>query len=147
MKILIINGPNLNMLGLREENLYGKDTLKEIINYTNNRFIDTAIELEWTQSNIEGEIINSIQSVIDKNYSGIIINPGGYTHTSIAIYDALKIVNPKLIIIEAHLTNISAREDFRNHTLTGKAATAIISGLGKETYYVAVQSIIELTKE
>jgi 3-dehydroquinate dehydratase-2 len=138
-KFLIINGPNLNMLSKREPDLYGNDSLEDIINYTAQKLKDENLSLEWFQSNIEGEIICRIQKAFEADdYNCLIINPAGYTHTSVAIYDALKLM--KCPIIEVHLTNTHKREEFRQSKLTSKAASAIIEGLGKNSYLVAIKS-------
>lgn len=114
MKILVINGPNINMLGMREKNIYGNKSYEEICNllYKNAKQLDICLNI--VQSNIEGEIINHIQNAYDK-YDGIVINPGAYTHYSIAIYDALKAV--EIPAVEVHISNIQAREDFRKNPL------------------------------
>jgi len=136
-KFLIINGPNLNMLGKREPEVYGKDSLDEIIEETNQKLNGLA-ELHWYQSNLEGEIVSRIQGAFSQGYDALIINPGGYAHTSVAIHDALKIL--KIPVIEVHLSQVYKREEFRHTLLTAKAATAIITGLGKDVYHVAVTS-------
>jgi 3-dehydroquinate dehydratase-2 len=138
-KFLIINGPNLNMLSKREPEVYGTDSLDDIIAYTTQKLLTEKISLEWFQSNIEGEIITRIQQAYETNdYTCIIINPAGYTHTSVAIYDALLLI--KCPIIEVHLTNTTKREEFRHSKLTSRAASAIIEGLGKNSYLVAIKS-------
>jgi 3-dehydroquinate dehydratase-2 len=139
-KFLVINGPNLNMLGQREPEVYGKETLKDIEEWTKEKVKGRA-ETEWFQSNIEGEIVTRIQEAHSQKYDALIINPGGYSHTSVAIHDALKIL--KIPIIEVHLSQIYKREDFRHTLLTAKAATAIMGGLGKQSYYIAIQSQLE----
>ncbi len=136
-KILIINGPNLNMLGLREPEVYGHETLDDIIRFTEHKTNGRAV-LEWYQSNLEGEIVSKIQSVALGQVDALVINPGGYAHTSVAIHDALKIL--KIPVIEVHLSQIYRREEFRHTLLTAKAATAIMGGLGKQTYYLAILS-------
>lgn len=136
-KFLIINGPNLNMLGVREPDVYGKDTLLEIERETVEKLKGKASS-DWYQSNIEGEIVTRIQQCHSQDYDALIINPGGFAHTSVAIHDALKIL--KIPIIEVHLSQVYKREDFRHTLLTAKAATAIMSGLGKQTYYIAIFS-------
>jgi len=134
-KFLVINGPNLNMLGKREPHVYGNDTLESIINWTNNQLAKKA-EIEWYQSNIEGEIVTRIQNAHEEKWNALVINPGGYSHTSVAIYDALKIL--KIPVVEVHLSQIYQREDFRHTLLTAKAATAIMTGLGKQSYYIGI---------
>jgi 3-dehydroquinate dehydratase-2 len=138
-KFLIINGPNLNMLSKREPEIYGSHTLDDIISYTNQALASEKVHLEWYQSNIEGEIVTRIQEAHNANdYSCIIINPAAYTHTSVAILDALLIV--RCPIIEVHLTNTHKREEFRQSKLTSKAASAILEGLGMNSYLVAIKS-------
>lgn len=134
-KILIINGPNLNMLGKREPEVYGKDSLQDIMKWTQDK-VQKLAELEWYQSNIEGEIVDRIQAAHEGNYDALVINPGGYAHTSVAIHDALKIL--KIPIIEVHMSQVYQREEFRHTMLTAKAATAIMSGLGNQSYYIAI---------
>lgn len=137
-KIAIINGANLNLLGLREPHLYGQLTLDQIKNYTEKKLKAYEVELEWFHSNVEGELVNQIQTVSQSDYDALVINPGGYSHTSVAIHDALKIVT--VPIIEVHLTNVYSREAFRQSLLTARAASIIMSGLGKDAYYMAVLS-------
>ena len=139
-KMLIINGPNLNMLGQREPEVYGKDTLDDLIKFTEAKISGQA-KLEWFHSNLEGELVNRIQKAVSEDFSALIINPGGYAHTSVAIHDALKIL--KIPVIEVHLSQVYKREDFRHTLLTAKAATAIMSGFGKQTYYIAINSQLQ----
>lgn len=136
-KILIINGPNLNMLGKREPEVYGTESLDDIARWTDEKVKGKA-QLEWFQSNIEGEIVSRIQRAHSENYDALVINPGGYAHTSVAIHDALKIL--KIPVIEVHLSQVYKREEFRHTLLTAKACSAIMSGLGKQSYYVAILS-------
>ena len=135
---LIINGPNLNMLGTREPEVYGTLTLQEIKDFTEKSLEKDNIFLEWYQSNIEGEIVTKIQEATKKNYKALIINPGAYSHTSVAIYDALQMI--KFPVIEVHLSNTHRREEFRQTKLTAKASTIIMEGLGKIAYLTAVKS-------
>ena len=137
-KILIINGPNLNLLGEREQSQYGKKDYKFLEENCLNRAKELKIDLELKQSNVEGEIVNFIQETRSNN-QGIIINAGGYTHTSVAILDALLAV--KKPTIELHITNIYKREDFRHKSLISKAADGIICGLGVEGYIMALNGI------
>lgn len=139
-KILIINGPNLNMLGKREPEVYGKDTLEDIRDWTELKIKDL-VTLSWYQSNLEGDIVTRIQNMISEDFDALIINPGGYAHTSVAIHDAMKIL--KIPIIEVHLSQVYKREDFRHTLLTAKAASAIMSGLGKQSYYIAIRSLVD----
>ena len=136
-RILIINGPNLNMLGKREPEVYGTESLDDISRWTEEKVKGKA-QLEWYQSNVEGEIVSRIQRAHSEKYDALIINPGGYAHTSVAIHDALKIL--KFPIIEVHLSQVYQREEFRHTLLTAKACSAIMSGLGKQSYYVAILS-------
>lgn len=138
--ILIINGPNLNMLGKREPHVYGTETLQDLIQWTENK-IQSRATLTWFQSNIEGEIVDRIQKAYEEKIDALIINPGGYSHTSVAIHDALKIL--KIPVIEVHLSQVYQREEFRHTLLTAKAASAIMSGLGKQSYYIAIQSLLD----
>lgn len=138
-KFLIINGPNLNMLGKREPEVYGTDSLADIQKYTEEKLKSESVSLEWFQSNIEGEIVSKIQEAFDKNeIDALIINPGAYSHTSVAIYDALLILKTK--IIEVHLSNTHKRESFRQSKLTARASTIIMEGLGKNAYLLAIKS-------
>jgi 3-dehydroquinate dehydratase II len=136
-KILIINGPNLNMLGQREPEVYGTETLDEIMKWTQAQVANKA-QLEFFQSNIEGEIVGRIQKAHSEKFDAVVINPGAYAHTSVAIHDAMKILTKP--IIEVHLSQVYRREDFRHTLLTAKAATAIMSGFGRQAYYIAVLS-------
>lgn len=138
-KFLIINGPNLNMLGLREPEVYGTESLDDIRKWTDEK-TKSQSQNEWYQSNVEGEIVERIQKAFSEKYDALIINPGGYAHTSVAIHDALKIL--KIPVIEVHLSQVYKREEFRHTLLTAKAATAIISGLGRQSYYIAIFSQI-----
>ena len=139
-KFLVINGPNLNMLGKREPEIYGSESLKDIELWTNEK-IKSQATTTWFQSNIEGEIVSRIQQASTEDYDALIINPGGYAHTSVAIHDALKIL--KFPVIEVHLSQVYKREEFRHTLLTAKAASAIMSGLGKQSYYIAIKSLID----
>ena len=137
-KILVINGPNLNLLGTREKEKYGQSSLEDIRNKCEAHAKKIGIEVEFKQSNVEGEIVNFIQET-RKKYNGIIINAGGYTHTSVSILDALLAV--KKPTIELHITNIYKREDFRHKSLISKAADGIICGLGADGYIMALNGI------
>ncbi len=140
-KILIVNGPNLNLLGNREKDIYGNISLKEIEEISNKKCKTLNLKLSFFQSNVEGEIINSIHSVQDK-YEGLIINPAAFTHTSIAILDALKAINkPK---IEIHLSNIYKREEYRKKSITSEGVDGLICGFGSLSYLLAVEAIHKL---
>lgn len=138
MRILVINGPNLNFLGIREKGVYGKGTYEELCNFIENEAKNLGIDIDIRQSNIEGEIINFIQEAYE-NIDGIIINPGAYTHYSIAIFDALKSVN--IHTIEVHLSNIYKREEFRHKSVTAPACVGQISGLGFLGYKLAMEAL------
>ena len=137
-KIIIINGPNLNLLGEREQSQYGLTTFKELKEKCLKKSDEIGIELEFTQSNIEGELVNLIQDA-RKKYDGIIINAAGFTHTSVSIRDALDLF--KKPIIELHISNIYRREEFRHKSLISDIATGGIFGLGTEGYILAIISI------
>ena len=140
-KILIINGPNLNLLGEREESKYGKTTLDEVEKNCLSHAKKIGIGIEFKQSNIEGEIVTMIQKAKGV-FDGIVINAAGYTHTSVAILDALLAV--KIPTIEVHITNIHNREDFRKKSLISRAAKGIICGLGVNGYIMALDSMEEI---
>ena len=140
-KILILNGPNLNMLGVREPDIYGCETLADIEESCNQRANSLGLTVNFKQSNIEGEIVADIQSARG-TAAGIIINGAGYTHTSVAIFDALKI--SELPVVELHITNIHAREAFRHHSYIAQAATGIICGFGAHGYVLAIDAMARL---
>ena len=140
-KIIIINGPNLNLLGEREQSQYGKKDYKFLEEICLNRAKELKIDLEIKQSNVEGEIVNIIQHSRN-NHDGIIINAGGYTHTSVAIRDALSVF--KKPIIELHISNIYKREDFRHKSMISDVATGGIFGLGLDGYILAINSMQKL---
>jgi 3-dehydroquinate dehydratase II len=141
MVIKIINGPNLNLLGRREPEKYGTATFEDYLQKLMDRYPE--IKFEYFQSNIEGEIIDEIQKS-GFSADGIILNAGGYTHTSVSITDAIASV--KSPVIEVHITNISAREEFRHTSLIGRNCAGSIMGFGLESYRLAVEAVIELTK-
>ena len=137
-KIIIINGPNLNLLGEREQSQYGSVTFKQLKENCIKKSNEIGIELEFAQSNIEGELVDLIQDA-RKKYDGMIINAAGFTHTSVAIRDALDLF--KKPIIELHISNIYKREEFRHKSLISDIATGGIFGLGAEGYILAIISI------
>ena len=145
MKILILNGPNLNMLGLREPEIYGTDSLDkinaELIEFKNKQNLD--VELDFFQTNHEGEIVDKIQQA-NEIYEGIILNPAAYTHTSVAIADAIKAIN--IPVVEVHLSNIHSREDFRNVSFCAKNTLAQIAGFSKNSYKLALLGLYEYLK-
>ena len=140
-KIIIINGPNLNLLGEREQSQYGSTTFDELKENCINKSQELGLEIEFAQSNIEGEIVNLIQNSI-KKFDGIIINAAAFTHTSIAIRDALSIF--KKPIIELHISNIYKREEFRHKSLISDIVTGGIFGLGSDGYILAIISMQKL---
>ena len=142
-KIIIINGPNLNLLGEREKEKYGNITLKQVEKECKNFGKKNSIRVAFKQSNIEGKIIDFIPKS-RKKYDGLIINAAGYTHTSVAIRDALMIL--KIPIIELHITNIYNREKFRHKSLLSKAARSIICGFGTKGYILALEGLKEIIK-
>ena len=137
-KIIIINGPNLNLLGEREQSQYGSMTFKKLKEICLKKANEIGVKLEFTQSNIEGDLVSLIQEA-RKNYDGMIINAAGFTHTSVAIRDALDLF--KKPIIELHISNIYKREEFRHKSLISDIATGGIFGLGTEGYILAIISI------
>ncbi|HZW38161.1 MAG TPA: type II 3-dehydroquinate dehydratase [Ignavibacteriaceae bacterium] len=139
MKVLVLNGPNLNLLGKREESLYGSKTLLEIEKELKLEFSD--YDLTFKHSNLEGELINYIQ-IASISYDALIINPGGYAHSSVAIRDALEMCNlPK---IEVHLSNIASREDFRHRSITASKCDGYISGFKEHSYSAAIYLLSKL---
>ena len=143
-KIIIINGPNINLLGEREQSQYGSITFNELKEICLNKSKELGLVTEFSQSNIEGEIVNMIQDSI-KNFDGIIINAAAFTHTSVAIRDALSVF--KKPIIELHISNIYKREEFRQKSLISDIATGGIFGLGADGYILAIISMQKLLKK
>ena len=141
--IIIINGPNLNLLGEREQSQYGSITYEELKNKCLKYSKDIGVNIEFTQSNIEGEIVTIIQKAKEK-YDGLIINAGGFTHTSVAIRDALVVL--KKPSIELHISNIYKREEFRHKSMISDIVTGIICGLGANGYILAINAMHELLK-
>ncbi len=140
-KILIINGPNLNLLGNREDSIYGKDSLDKIKSDCEKKGIEKKLEIIFFQSNNEGEIIDKIHEVNDK-FDGLIINPAAFTHSSIAILDSLRAINkPK---IEIHLSNIYAREEYRKKSITSEGVHGLICGFGGNSYLLGIEAICKL---
>ncbi len=144
MKFLVINGPNLNMLGTREPSLYGAETYKDLTDFTEKSLKNLGIECEQYQTNYEGKIIDLIQEA-PKNFDGIIINPGGYTHTSVSILDALKSVPTPAV--EVHLTDIDSREPFRKISFVRLGCIKTVMGLGFEGYNYAAKSLKQYIEE
>jgi len=144
MKLLVINGPNLNMLGIREPEKYGTTTLADIEKELYAYSFELGIDIETFQSNTEGEIIDKIQQAMGK-FEGILINPGGYTHTSVAIRDAISSVN--LPCVEIHMTNIHAREEFRQKSLIAPVCIGQISGFGQNGYKLGLKALCDYLKK
>ena len=136
MKLLVINGPNLNMLGIREPDIYGRQTYKDLVDYVNQICAQKGIACEVFQSNHEGDIVDKIQAAYG-NTDGIVINPAAYTHTSVAILDALKAVC--IPAVEVHLSDVNARESFRHISYAGMACEKTYAGFGFEGYKMAIE--------
>ncbi len=141
MNILVINGPNLNFLGIREKNVYGSGTYDDLCSYINSQSEKLNVKVNILQSNIEGELINFLQEAYGK-YDGIVINPGAYTHYSIALHDALKSLSTP--IVEVHLSNIHNREEFRKVSVTAPACVGQICGFGFESYILGIKALLAL---
>jgi 3-dehydroquinate dehydratase-2 len=144
MKITVIQGPNLNMLGTREQNIYGGMKLEQIHKQMQEAATQNSFEIDFFQSNLEGEIIDKIQECLGDSH-GIIINPAAYTHTSIAIRDAISAVN--LPTIEVHISNIYRREEFRHKSLIAPVVAGQISGFGPFTYHLALVAMMQILNE
>ena len=137
MKIQIINGPNLNLLGTREPGIYGSDTMEAYLDTLRKRYPD--IDIDYYQSNIEGELITKLQQV-GFSYDGIVLNAGAYTHTSIALHDCIRSL--KTPVIEVHISNVHKREEFRHHSYISSACRGVICGFGMDSYRLAIESFI-----
>ena len=140
MKILVINGPNINMLGIREPDIYGKDNFKTLCSNIENYAEEKGVEVKLYQSNHEGDLVDEIQNAYN-NFDGIVINPGAYTHTSIAILDAVKAVG--IPTVEVHISDVSKREDFRQISYIRSACVKTIAGHGINGYIEAMEYLIE----
>lgn len=144
MKILVLNGPNINMLGIREPNIYGKETYATLLSKIQKYATERGVKIRTVQSNNEGVLIDEIQAAYLK-FDGIVINPAAYTHTSIALLDALKAVG--LPTVEVHISDVSKREDFRQISYVRKACIATVSGHGTDGYLEAIDILIENHKK
>lgn len=144
MKLLIINGPNINMLGIREPDLYGKDTYKNLCKKIKNHAKTRRIKVKLFQSNCEGKLVSCIQSAY-KKYDGIVINPAAYTHTSVALLDALKAVG--IPAVEVHISDVSSREDFRQISYVREYCVKTIAGQGTDGYLQAIDYLMEKSGE
>ncbi len=141
MKILVLNGPNINMLGIREKNIYGTETYKSLVKLIKKSAKENGVSVRFFQSNHEGALVTKIQKAYNK-YQGIIINPAAYTHTSVAILDALKSV--AIPTVEVHISDVSKREDFRQVSFVSKYAFKTIAGQGFEGYLSAIKELVSL---
>ena len=144
MKLLVINGANLNMLGIREPDIYGAKTYKDLVNMINLYAKSNDIEIEIYQSNHEGDLVDKIQEAYFRSFDGIVINPGGYTHTSVAILDALKAV--KIKYVEVHISDVSKRDSFRQISYIREGASKTIMGKGLDGYIEALDYLKDLIK-
>ena len=144
MKIAVIQGPNLNMLGIREQHIYGPMSLEQIHEQLKNAAAQNGVELEFFQSNLEGEIVDKVQECLGE-VDGIMINPAAFSHTSIAIKDALSAV--ELPTVEVHISNIYKREEFRQKSITAGAATGVITGFGPFGYHMGLIALMQIISE
>ena len=144
MKIAVIQGPNLNMLGIREQHIYGSMSLEQIHEQLKAAAVQNGVEIEFFQSNFEGEIVDRIQECLG-TVDGIMINPAAYSHTSIAIKDALSAVS--LPVVEVHISNIYKREEFRQKSVTAGASTGVISGFGPFGYHMGLIALMQIISE
>ena len=140
MNILVINGPNINMLGIREPDIYGRETFEDLCNKIENYAKEKNLNVKLYQSNHEGDLVDEIQAAYQK-FDGIVINPGAYTHTSVALLDAVKAVGIKTV--EVHISDVASREDFRQISYIRKAAIATVAGLGTDGYLKAIDILFE----
>jgi 3-dehydroquinate dehydratase II len=140
--VFVLNGPNLNMLGLREPEIYGSDTLDDIADMLDDRAKELALELDIRQSNHEGHLVDWIQEANAKGAKAVLLNGGGFTHTSVAIHDAIKAV--AVPVIEVHLSNPHRREDFRHTSFIGRAAKGTVAGFGALSYLLALDAAAKL---
>ena len=137
MKLLILNGPNLNLLGVREPGIYGNDSMESYLETLRKEF--PQVEIEYFQSNIEGEMIDKMQQV-GYSYDGIVLNAGAYTHTSVALHDCIRAINTP--VIEVHISNVHTREEFRQKSMISAACKGVICGFGMDSYKLAVYSFL-----
>ena len=142
MRINVINGPNLNLLGSREPDKYGKTPFETYFNLLKNRFPNVAFN--YFQSNVEGELINELHKSAN-SFNGVIFNAGGYTHTSVALHDAIAAI--KIPVVEVHITNVFAREEFRHKDIISGSCVGTISGFGLDSYRLAVEALIEIQEK
>ena len=138
MKIQIVNGPNLNLLGVREPGIYGSESFESYLVKLREQYPD--VEIEYYQSNVEGELINKIQEV-GFSFDGIVLNAGAYTHTSIALHDCIRAI--KCPVVEVHISNVHQREDFRHHSFISAACKGVICGFGLNSYRLAIEGLLD----
>ena len=137
MKIQIINGPNLNLLGVREKSIYGESSFESYLEELKQRY--TFVQIDYYQSNVEGELINKLHET-GFTYDGVILNAGAYTHTSVAIADAIAAINTP--VIEVHISNVYKREEFRHHSMLAASCKGVIAGFGMDSYRLGVESFV-----
>lgn len=138
MKIQIVNGPNLSLLGVREPGIYGSESFESYLSKLREQYPD--VEIEYYQSNVEGELINKIQEV-GFSFDGIVLNAGAYTHTSIALHDCIRAI--KCPVVEVHISNVHQREDFRHHSFISAACKGVICGFGLNSYRLAIEGLLD----
>ncbi len=138
MKIQIVNGPNLNLLGVREPGIYGSDSFESYLPKLREQYPD--VEIEYYQSNVEGELINKIQEV-GFSFDGIVLNAGAYTHTSIALHDCIRAI--KCPVVEVHISNVHQREDFRHHSYISAVCKGVVCGFGLNSYRLAIEGLLD----
>ena len=138
-RVLILNGPNLNLLGKREPGIYGNDSMESYFTTLQNRFPN--VSLEYYQSNVEGELINKLHEV-GFTYDGVVLNAGAYTHTSVAIHDAIKAISTP--VVEVHISNVYQRETYRHTSLITGACVGVIGGFGMDSYRLAIEALLQL---
>lgn len=138
MKIQIVNGPNLNMLGVREPGIYGSESFESYLSKLREQYPE--VEIEYYQSNVEGELINKIQEV-GFSFDGIVLNAGAYTHTSIALHDCIRAI--KCPVVEVHISNVHQREDFRHHSFISAACKGVVCGFGLNSYRLAIEGLLD----
>lgn len=137
MKIQIVNGPNLNLLGVREPGIYGSDSFESYLAKLREQYPD--VEIEYYQSNVEGELINKIQEV-GFSFDGIVLNAGAYTHTSISLHDCIRAI--KCPVVEVHISNVHQREEFRHHSFISAACKGVVCGFGLNSYRLAIEGLL-----
>ncbi len=138
MKIQIVNGPNLNLLGVREPGIYGSESFESYLPKLREQYPD--VEIEYYQSNVEGELINKIQEV-GFSFDGIVLNAGAYTHTSIALHDCIRAI--KCPVVEVHISNVHQREDFRHHSYISAVCKGVVCGFGLNSYRLAIEGLLD----